>query len=177
MLIFANLKNSRIGRAWMAIREDEDAARANGIKTGRPRSSRSWSVPRWAAGRAVFAHKTQHGRLRQFPVPRVGDLAAAVVLAHGHDPRRGAGCVVAVRVAEKLREFNDYRLLMFGLALVLIMRFRPQGLVPDRVRGRVRREHLRGCPLRKSPKRRFSSRKWPRPGPLRPGPSSSEGRS
>ena len=36
--------------------------------------------------------------------------------------------------ATELREFNDYRLMMFGLALVLIMRFRPQGLVPDRIR-------------------------------------------
>jgi branched-chain amino acid transport system permease protein len=35
---------------------------------------------------------------------------------------------------EKLREFDNYRLLVFGLALVLIMRFRPQGLLPDRVR-------------------------------------------
>jgi branched-chain amino acid transport system permease protein len=35
---------------------------------------------------------------------------------------------------EKLREFSEYRLLLFGIALIVIMRFRPQGLVPDRHR-------------------------------------------
>jgi branched-chain amino acid transport system permease protein len=49
---------------------------------------------------------------------------------------------------EKLREFSDYRLMIFGLALVLIMRFRPQGLVPDRHRrAELAGEDVGGVPV------------------------------
>jgi len=42
------------------------------------------------------------------------------------------GAAVLFVLPEKLREFSEYRLLLFGIALIVIMRFRPQGLVPDR---------------------------------------------
>jgi branched-chain amino acid transport system permease protein len=136
MLIFANLKNSRIGRAWMAIREDEDAARAMGIKTGKAKIL-AFLVGATLAGLAgaVFAHKTSTVAYDSFQFLESVTLLAAVVLGGmGTIPGAVLGASLLFVLPEKLREFNDYRLLMFGLALVLIMRFRPQGLVPDRVR-------------------------------------------
>jgi len=136
MLIFANLKNSRIGRAWIAIREDEDAARAMGIKTGKAKIL-AFLVGATLAGLAgaVFAHKTSTVAYDSFQFLESITLLAAVVLGGmGTIPGAVLGASLLFVLPEKLREFNDYRLLMFGLALVLIMRFRPQGLVPDRVR-------------------------------------------
>jgi branched-chain amino acid transport system permease protein len=49
----------------------------------------------------------------------------------GTIPGAVLGASVLFVLPEKLREFADYRLLLFGLALILIMRYRPQGLVPD----------------------------------------------
>jgi branched-chain amino acid transport system permease protein len=136
MLIFANLKSSRIGRAWIAIREDEDAARAMGIKTGKAKIL-AFLVGATLAGLAgaVFAHKTSTVAYDSFQFLESVTLLAAVVLGGmGTIPGAVLGASLLFVLPEKLREFNDYRLLMFGLALVLIMRFRPQGLVPDRVR-------------------------------------------
>jgi branched-chain amino acid transport system permease protein len=136
MLIFANLKNSRIGRAWIAIREDEDAARAMGIKTGKAKIL-AFLVGATLAGLAgaVFAHKTSTVAYDSFTFLESVTLLAAVVLGGmGTIPGAVLGASLLFVLPEKLREFNEYRLMMFGLALVLIMRFRPQGLVPDRVR-------------------------------------------
>jgi branched-chain amino acid transport system permease protein len=136
MLVFANLKNSRIGRAWIAIREDEDAARAMGIKTGKAKIL-AFLVGATLAGfaGAVFAHKTSTVAYDSFQFLESITLLAAVVLGGmGTIPGAVLGASLLFVLPEKLREFSDYRLLMFGLALVLIMRFRPQGLVPDRVR-------------------------------------------
>lgn len=136
MLVFANLKNSRIGRAWIAIREDEDAARAMGIKTGKAKIL-AFLVGATLAGfaGAVFAHKTSTVAYDSFQFLESVTLLAAVVLGGmGTIPGAVLGASLLFVLPEKLREFSDYRLLMFGLALVLIMRFRPQGLVPDRVR-------------------------------------------
>ncbi|HET9140556.1 branched-chain amino acid ABC transporter permease [Actinophytocola sp.] len=136
MLVFANLKDSRIGRAWMAIREDEDAARAMGIKTGKAKIL-AFLVGAMLAGLAgaVFAHKTSTVAYDSFQFLESVTLLAAVVLGGmGTIPGAVLGASLLFVLPEKLREFNDYRLMMFGLALVLIMRFRPQGLVPDRVR-------------------------------------------
>ncbi|HEU5475291.1 MAG TPA: hypothetical protein VFV67_32005 [Actinophytocola sp.] len=136
MLVFANLKDSRIGRAWMAIREDEDAARAMGIKTGKAKIL-AFLVGATLAGMAgaVFAHKTSTVAYDSFQFLESVTLLAAVVLGGmGTIPGAVLGASLLFVLPEKLREFNEYRLMMFGLALVLIMRFRPQGLVPDRVR-------------------------------------------
>ena len=52
----------------------------------------------------------------------------------GTIPGAVLGAALLFVLPEKLRDFEDYRLMIFGLALVLIMRFRPQGLIPDRLR-------------------------------------------
>jgi branched-chain amino acid transport system permease protein len=136
MAVFANLKNSRIGRAWIAIREDEDAARAMGIRTGKAKIL-AFLVGATLAGLAgaVFAHKLGTVSYDSFKFLESVTLLAAVILGGmGTIPGAVLGASLLFVLPEKLREFQDYRLLVFGLALVLIMRFRPQGLVPDRIR-------------------------------------------
>lgn len=136
MAVFANLKNSRIGRAWIAIREDEDVARAMGISTGRIKIL-AFLVGAMLAGLAgaVFAHKLSNASYESFRFLESVTLLAAVILGGmGSIPGAVLGATLLFVLPEKLREFDDYRLLLFGLALVFIMRFRPQGLVPDRHR-------------------------------------------
>jgi len=136
MAMFANLKYSRIGRAWIAIREDEDVAKAMGIRTGRAKIL-AFMVGATTAGLAgaVFAHKLSTVSYESFRFTESVTLLAAVILGGmGTIPGAVLGAAVLFVLPEKLREFSDYRLMMFGLALVLIMRFRPQGLLPDRHR-------------------------------------------
>lgn len=133
MLVFANLKSSRLGRAWIAIREDEDAARAMGIRTG-PIKILAFLLGAMLAGLAgaFFAHKTATVSYESFRFLESVTLLAAVILGGmGTIPGAVLGASILFVLPEKLREFADYRLLLFGIALILIMRFRPQGLVPD----------------------------------------------
>jgi branched-chain amino acid transport system permease protein len=136
MLVFSHLKESRLGRAWIAIREDEDAARAMGIRTG-PIKILAFLIGATLAGfaGAFFAHKTGTVSYESFRFLESVTLLAAVILGGmGSVPGAVLGSALLFVLPEKLREFADYRLLLFGLALVVIMRFRPQGLVPDRHR-------------------------------------------
>jgi branched-chain amino acid transport system permease protein len=133
MLVFANLKDSRLGRAWIAIREDEDAARAMGIRTGQVKIL-AFLVGAMLAGLAgaFYAHKTATASYESFRFIESVTLLAAVILGGmGTIPGAVLGASILFVLPEKLREFSDYRLLLFGIALILIMRFRPQGLVPD----------------------------------------------
>jgi len=136
MLVFSHLKESRLGRAWIAIREDEDAARAMGIRTG-PIKIMAFLCGATLAGfaGAFFAHKTGTVSYESFRFTESVTLLAAVILGGmGTVPGAVLGASLLFVLPEKLREFADYRLLLFGIALILIMRFRPQGLVPDRHR-------------------------------------------
>jgi branched-chain amino acid transport system permease protein len=136
MVVFGNLKESRLGRAWIAIREDEDAARAMGIRTG-PIKILAFLIGAMLAGLAgaFFAHKTATVSYESFRFLESVTLLAAVILGGmGTIPGAVLGASILFVLPEKLREFSDYRLLLFGIALIVIMRFRPQGLVPDRHR-------------------------------------------
>ena len=150
MGMFANLKNSRIGRAWVAIREDEDVAKAMGIPTGRVKIL-AFMVGATTAGLsgAVFAHYLHTVSYESFKFLESVTLLAAVILGGmGSIPGAVLGASLLFVLPEKLREFSEYRLLLFGLALVLIMRFRPQGLVPDRHRrAELAGEDYEGRPL------------------------------
>jgi branched-chain amino acid transport system permease protein len=136
MALFANLKNSRMGRAWIAIREDEDAARAMGIRTGKAKIL-AFLTGATLAGLAgsIFAHKLATASYDSFSFLESVTLLAAVILGGmGTIPGAVIGASLLFVLPERLREFDNYRLLIFGLALIVIMRFRPQGMVPDRVR-------------------------------------------
>jgi branched-chain amino acid transport system permease protein len=136
MLVFGNLKNSRLGRSWIAIREDEDAAAAMGIRTGQVKIL-AFMIGAMLAGvaGAFFAHKIATVSYESFRFLESVTLLAAVILGGmGTIPGAVLGASLLFVLPEKLREFSEYRLLLFGLALVVIMRFRPQGLVADRHR-------------------------------------------
>jgi branched-chain amino acid transport system permease protein len=136
MLVFTRLNDSRIGRGWVAIREDERAAEAMGVNVFGLKLL-AFAVGAFLAGLAgtIKAHQDTSVSPDQFIFLESAFLLAAVVLG-------GMGTVVGVLVGatvlkllpEKLREVNDYRLLMFGLLLVVMMRFRPEGLVPSKRR-------------------------------------------
>ena len=153
MAMFANLKNSRIGRAWIAIREDEDVAKAMGIRTGRVKIL-AFMVGATTAGLsgAVFAHLQGTASYESFKFLESVTLISAVILGGmGSIPGAVLGASLLFVLPEKLREFSEYRLLLFGLALVLIMRFRPQGLVPDKHRrAELAGEDFEGRPLDES---------------------------
>jgi len=136
MLVFTRLNDSRIGRGWVAIREDERAAEAMGVNVFGLKIL-AFAVGAFLAGLAgtIKAHQDTSVSPDQYVFLESAFLLAAVVLG-------GMGTVIGVLVGatilkllpEKLREVNDYRLLIFGLLLVLMMRFRPEGLVPSKRR-------------------------------------------
>jgi len=136
MLVFAHLKDSRLGRAWIAIREDEDAASAMGVRTG-PIKILAFLIGAMLAGLAgaFFAHKTAVVAYDSFRFTESVTLLAAVILGGmGTIPGAVLGASILFILPEKLREFADYRLLLFGLGLIVLMRLRPQGLIADRHR-------------------------------------------
>ncbi len=133
MVVFVNLNRSRIGRGWVAIREDELAAEAMGVNTFGLKLL-AFAGGAFLAGVAgsVKAHYDVSVTPDQYVFLESAFLLAAVVLG-------GMGTVMGVLVGatvlkllpEKLRFFSDYRLMLFGLLLVFMMRFRPEGIIAD----------------------------------------------
>ena len=131
--IFVRLNNSRIGRGWVAIREDERAAEAMGVNVFGLKLF-AFASGAFLAGLAgtVKAHQDVSVTPDQFLFLESAFLLAAVVLG-------GMGTVAGVLVGatilkllpEKLRFLSEYRLLMFGVLLVVMMRLRPEGIIPS----------------------------------------------
>jgi branched-chain amino acid transport system permease protein len=138
ILVFTRLNDSRIGRAWVAIREDETAAAAMGINTFRMKLL-AFAMGAFLAGAAgtVNAHVGASAAPDSFTFLESILLLAAVVLG-GMGTVTGAllGSAALFIHPEKLRAFQDKRLLLFGVALILMMRFRPEGIVPNARRQR-----------------------------------------
>ncbi|MHB8184870.1 MAG: branched-chain amino acid ABC transporter permease [Dermatophilaceae bacterium] len=136
ILVFARLNNSRIGRGWVAIREDEKAAEAMGVNVFGLKVL-AFAVGAFLAGMAgtIKAHVDVSVTPDQYIFLESAFLLAAIVLG-GMGTIAGVliGAVILKLLPEKLRFFSDYRLLLFGLLLVLMMRFRPEGLVASRRR-------------------------------------------
>jgi branched-chain amino acid transport system permease protein len=141
VLVFRRSGDSRIGRAWVAIREDETAALAMGINGFRVKLI-AFAVGASLAGLAgtVQAHVTYTVTPEQYlfagtTPPNSAFLLAAVVLG-GMGTIAGPliGAALLFLIPNKLQFLDDYQLLAFGLALVLLMRFRPEGLIANRRR-------------------------------------------
>ncbi|OYO24674.1 branched-chain amino acid ABC transporter permease [Enemella dayhoffiae] len=134
ILVFANLNRSRIGRGWVAIREDEKAAEAMGVNVFGLKLL-AFAGGAFLAGVAgsVKAHADVSVTPDQYMFLESAFLLAAVVLG-GMGTIVGvlAGATMLKLLPEKLRAVSDYRLLIFGLLLVVMMRFRPEGLIPDK---------------------------------------------
>ena len=126
-----NLERSKIGRAWAAIREDEDAARAMGLNT-RNLKLLAFAMGATTAGMAgvIFAGLQQFVSPESFTFWESIFILCMVVLGGmGSIPGIILGAFLLVTIPEVFRDFADYRMLGFGIALVLMMVFRPQGLL------------------------------------------------
>ena len=141
VVVFRRSSDSRIGRAWIAIREDETAALAMGINGFRVKLI-AFALGACLAGLAgsVQAHVTYTVTPEQYQFahvvpPNSAFLLAAVVLG-GMGTISGplVGAALLYLIPAKLQFLGDYQLLAFGLTLVLLMRFRPEGLIPNRRR-------------------------------------------
>lgn len=132
------IKSSRVGRAWEATREDEDVAEMMGVPTFRFKLL-AFATGAFVGGIAgnLFATKQGFINPQSFPL-LLSILFVAAVVIGGQGNRWGAvlGAVVVAYLPERFRAFEDWRLLVFGIALVLLAIYRPQGLLPP---GRVRR--------------------------------------
>jgi branched-chain amino acid transport system permease protein len=122
---------SRIGRAWIAIREDEVAAEAMGINTLRLKLLAFVLGSAWAGLAGVFfAAKMAFVSPESFTFFESVLILCMVVLGGmGSIPGIILGALLLITLPEIFRDFQDYRMLAFGLALVLMMIFRPQGLL------------------------------------------------
>ena len=125
------LISSRIGRAWIAIREDEFAAEAMGINTFRLKLLAFVLGSAWAGMTGVFfAAKMAFVSPESFTFFESVMILCMVVLGGmGSIPGIILGALLLITLPELFRDFQDYRMLAFGTALVLMMIFRPQGLL------------------------------------------------
>ncbi|MEU7065941.1 branched-chain amino acid ABC transporter permease [Streptomyces sp. NPDC046161] len=139
IMVFRRSAESRIGRAWVAIREDETAAEAMGINGFRVKLV-AFALGATLAGLAgaVQAHVNYTVTPDQYVFanavpPNSAFLLAAVVLG-GMGTISGplVGGALLFMIPNKLQFLGEYQLLVFGIALVILMRLRPEGLIPNR---------------------------------------------
>jgi branched-chain amino acid transport system permease protein len=132
------LANSRVGRAWNAMREDESVAEATGINTTNYKLlAFSLGAVFGCLSGALFASKIGSIFPHSFEI-LVSITALAVIILGGMGSIPGVivGALVLVGLPELLREFDEYRLLVYGGVLVAMMLLRPEGLVPSAMRQR-----------------------------------------
>jgi branched-chain amino acid transport system permease protein len=133
------LRDARLGRQWMAIREDEDVAEAMGINLTKTK------LLAFAIGAAFsgFGGAIQATHLSSiFPYTfrmevSINVLSLIIVGGMGSLPGVVVGALILVGLPELLREFAEYRMLMYGALLIVMMLVRPEGFWPSEV---IRRE-------------------------------------
>jgi branched-chain amino acid transport system permease protein len=136
IMLFADylIKNSRVGRAWEATREDEDAAELMGVPTFR------FKLLAFATGAfigglagALYASRQNFINPDSFLL-LFSILFLAAVVVGGQGNRWGVlvGATLVAYLPQRFREFDDFRVLVFGLALVALAILRPEGLFPPK---------------------------------------------
>jgi branched-chain amino acid transport system permease protein len=133
IFVTTRLKNSRVGRAWEAMREDETVSRAMGINT---LSQKLLAFAIGAAfaglGGALFASRNQFTGPEDFNLMvSINVVAVVIVGGMGNIPGVIAGALVLKGLPEMLRQLQDYRVLVFGALLVVMMLWRPAGIIPS----------------------------------------------
>jgi branched-chain amino acid transport system permease protein len=134
--VSARLRDSRVGWAWQAIREDELAARAMGINTTVAKLQAFAIGAAFAGIGGSFLASWQHS---VFPenflfTESINILAMVILGGTGNLLGVVLGSMLLVTMPEAFRDFQRYRLLVFGLMLMVLMIFRPQGLLVARGR-------------------------------------------
>ncbi len=134
--IATRLRDSRIGRAWKALREDEDVAQAMGIHLV---STKLMAFATGAAmaglSGAIFASKIGSIYPHSFKLlVSINVLALIIVGGMGSIPGVFVGGLLVFGLPELLREFSEYRLLVYGALLVVMMLTKPEGFMPEATR-------------------------------------------
>lgn len=133
IFVVNRLQDSRLGRAWIALREDEIACQAMGIDKRKTKLV-AFSLGAFWAGLVgvIFAAKTTFINPASFTFLESAIILSIVVLG-GMGSIVGVimGAFVLILLPEYLRAFSEYRMLAFGGILVAMMVFRPQGLISN----------------------------------------------
>ncbi len=133
--VSAQLRDGRLGRRWMAMREDEDVAEAMGINLTTTKLL-AFAMGATFAGMAgsIFASRLGSVFPNSFELLiSINVLAIVIVGGLGSLPGVVLGAFMLVGLPELLREFEEYRLLMYGILLIVMMLVRPEGLWPSAV--------------------------------------------
>ena len=148
ILAVRQLEHRRVGRAWLAIREDEDAAEITGVPSFR---FKLWAFAIGAAlGGAsgmLFASRLGYIEPNNFQL-NFSILFVAMVVIGGSGNMVGVavGAILLTYLPERFRPFADWRPFAFGLALVIVMILRPQGLIPSSRRSRELEDRAKEAP-------------------------------
>ncbi len=142
------LQNARIGRNWMAIREDEDVAEAVGINLIASKLL-AFGIGAAFAGLSGAIFAAQVGSV--FPhsfglIVSINVVSLVLIGGSGSIPGVIVGALVLVGLPELLREFSEYRMLIYGALLVVMMLVKPEGFWPSEVRRRELRDDLEPTP-------------------------------
>jgi branched-chain amino acid transport system permease protein len=133
--VSARLRDGRLGRRWMAMREDEDVAEAMGINLTTTKLL-AFAMGATFAGMAgsIFASRLGSVFPNSFELLiSINVLAIVIVGGLGSLPGVVLGAFMLVGLPELLREFEEYRLLMYGILLIVMMLVRPEGLWPSAI--------------------------------------------
>ena len=129
------LQGSRLGRSWMAIREDEDVAEGMGINLVQTKLLAYILGAAFAGlGGAIFAGLVGSVFFSSINLLVSINVAAIVIVGGmGSIPGVVLGAIFLIGLPELFREFSEYRFLFYGVALIAMMLFRPEGILPSKI--------------------------------------------
>jgi branched-chain amino acid transport system permease protein len=132
-LVAYRLATSRVGRAWNAMREDEQVAQATGVNiTNYKLLAFALGATLGCLSGALFSVQLHSVFPGSFSIlVSITVLAVIILGGMGSIPGVVLGAFVLIGFPELLREFAEYRLLVYGMVLVAMMLLRPEGLIPD----------------------------------------------
>lgn len=138
ILVSYRLQNSNIGRCWEAMREDEIAGKCFGINLTRLKVlAFSTGAFFGGIGGATFAHMIGFVHPDNFILlTSITILAMVLIGGMGNVWGVAIGAVLLILIPERLRDFENLRMLLFGASMALVMIYRPQGLFPSARRRR-----------------------------------------
>jgi branched-chain amino acid transport system permease protein len=134
-IIAWRLRDSRLGRAWMAIREDEDVAEALGVYLIQNKIlAYSLGAAFAGLGGAIFAVLIGSIFASSMQlIVSINVVALIIVGGMGSIPGVIVGAILLIGLPELLREVSSYRFLFYGVILIIMMRVKPEGLWPSQI--------------------------------------------
>lgn len=136
IFISNRLNHSKVGRAWIAMKEDEDVAQMTGINTTHFKLL-AFGIGAFigGGGGAIFAAWQGYISPDNFNLfVSINVICLIIIGGIGSIPGVIVGAVALIALPDILRQFKDYRLLLFGFLLIVMMIARPEGIIPSRRR-------------------------------------------